>query len=87
MAHALKEDMARLREQLKIISAHQQRQQAAVEELTAAVRELTDKIGTLGNRTEFAAVLRGLKARGIITQADIDRISGLGCEDDRGVQP
>lgn len=75
MSHALKGDMAKLREQLKILAANQQRQQSAVEDLTGAVRELTVRIGTLGDRTEFAAVLRGLKARGIINQADIDRIS------------
>lgn len=84
MSHALKEDMAKLREQLKILAANQQRQQAAVEDLTGAVRELTVRIGTLGDRTEFAAVLRGLKARGIINQADIDRISEPAEEKEEG---
>lgn len=82
MSHALKGDIAQLREQLKILTANQQLQLAATEELASAVRDLTAHVARIGNRTEFADVLRGLKAQGIINQADIDRISDLGADNE-----
>ena len=61
------------------------------------MHKLADRIAASERRTEFADVLRGLKRRGIITDADIakieaesdadrDAISGLAADRDDGAK-
>lgn len=49
-----------------------------LEDLAAAVRQWNTRAQLSDERIEFAQILRGLKARGIITEADIARLDASG---------
>ena len=53
-----------------------------VQDLTHAIKCAMDAdLMTARSRTEFAQILAGLKARGMITQADVDRLERDGMKE------
>ena len=79
-AAMIREDMGRINESLKMMLARLAALTQGAALIGEGLRQIDGRLAALARpRTELGDILAGLKARGVITQADVERLeSGEG---------